>query len=121
MVRPGISIPYISFALLITVFSSIMANTIIYSHVHILENGTVLRHAHPYSKKSNLPGNQHHHSDLELMLIGQLDTFDSPEVTDCPTISNNVMCVIINAGNVNYTFSFLNKGSQRAPPFVFAS
>jgi hypothetical protein len=42
-------------------------------HYHILKNGTVVKHAHPYSNDSqgNAPFQKHQHTDLELIVLSQ--------------------------------------------------
>ncbi len=49
-------------------------NQVAFWHYHILENGVVVEHAHPF-KNSTLPGTpyqQHQHSDFEYSLLAQL-------------------------------------------------
>jgi hypothetical protein len=43
-------------------------------HYHMLGNGMMVKHAHPYSKAENSgsPFSNHTHSDFEFLLFGQL-------------------------------------------------
>jgi len=47
-------------------------NQIACQHSHILPDGTVITHSHPYNKSDDTePLKKHHHSNLELFVIGQ--------------------------------------------------
>ncbi|TVQ09949.1 MAG: hypothetical protein EA361_14760 [Bacteroidetes bacterium] len=51
-------------------------NQVAFWHYHILENGVVVEHAHPF-KNSTLPGTpyqQHQHSDFEYSLLAQISS-----------------------------------------------
>jgi len=43
-------------------------------HYHVLPNGMVIEHAHPYknSKTPGTPVQSHHHSDFDLLVLAQL-------------------------------------------------
>lgn len=61
--------------LLIAVLTTLILFRVVYVHIHILPDGSGISHAHPYSKSS--PGNPdtgHQHSNMELLLLDQLDT-----------------------------------------------
>ncbi len=60
--------------LLIVIMTASMINRVVYTHIHILTNGSLVTHAHPFSKSTE--GNSastHQHSNLELFLLDQLD------------------------------------------------
>ena len=60
--------------LLCLLFIAQIANRAIYFHSHILGNGTIISHAHPYQKSSDsTPYKKHHHSDYQLLFLQQLD------------------------------------------------
>ena len=54
--------------------SLLLVNRAFYSHIHMLSDGSVVSHSHPFSKSSDDPkGMDHQHSSLEFMLLDQLD------------------------------------------------
>ena len=60
--------------LLIVIMAALMINRILYTHIHVLPDGSVVTHAHPFSKSTE--GNSrssHQHSNTELFLLDQLD------------------------------------------------
>lgn len=94
-----------------------------YWHYHILGDGTVVKHAHPYNSESGAttPYQNHRHSDFELLALAQLTDIltliltglfltglfktESPARTPRPE-------------PVYHTPSFLSIISLRAPPLV---
>lgn len=51
-----------------------MINRVMYTHIHVLPNGSVVTHAHPFSKSTQgNSGSSHQHSNTELFLLDQLD------------------------------------------------
>lgn len=62
--RKTLAFVLLGFVLLLT------ANQTFYTHSHILDNGTVITHAHPYDKGAdNAPLKSHHHSQAELLVF----------------------------------------------------
>jgi hypothetical protein len=60
--------------LLIIVMTAILINKVVYTHIHIQASGSIVAHAHPFSKKTHgHPGSGHHHSGAMLFLLDQLD------------------------------------------------
>lgn len=60
--------------LLIIVMAALLVNKVVYTHIHILPDGSVIDHAHPYSKSTeNKPGATHQHSNMILFLLDQMD------------------------------------------------
>jgi hypothetical protein len=51
-------------------------NQIAYRHYHLLENGTVIEHSHPFKNnmQKNTPYQKHTHSDTEYLLLSQITT-----------------------------------------------
>ena len=59
--------------LLIVAMAALMINRIVYTHIHVLYNGSVVTHAHPFSKSTEgNPDSSHQHSNPELFLLNQL-------------------------------------------------
>ncbi len=51
-----------------------IVNNICWQHVHILADGTLVTHAHPYSKSSDSsPAKQHHHTNAEMLVLDNLE------------------------------------------------
>ena len=51
-----------------------LVNRAFYIHIHVLPNGSVHSHAHPFSKSHNSSGGTgHQHSSLDFFLLDQLD------------------------------------------------
>ncbi|MEN8230687.1 MAG: hypothetical protein ABFS38_21200 [Bacteroidota bacterium] len=60
--------------LLIIVMAALMFNKVLYTHIHVLPNGSVVTHAHPFSKSTEgNPASSHQHSNTELFLLNQLN------------------------------------------------
>ena len=60
--------------LLIIVMAALMINRVVYTHIHVLPNGSVVSHAHPFSKSNEgNPNSSHQHSNTQLFLMDQLD------------------------------------------------
>lgn len=55
---------------LVGCLSLLVLNKMVYTHLHILADGTVVSHAHPYNKNTdNKPFKSHHHSTEELVIL----------------------------------------------------
>ena len=64
----------LSMGLMILVMGAMLINKAVYIHVHVLPDGSVVTHAHPFSKKSeNGRQSGHQHSNLEFFLLDQLN------------------------------------------------
>lgn len=60
--------------LLIVVMGAFVTNKVIYTHIHVLPDGSVFTHAHPFAKSTeNQSGPTHHHSKLILFLLDQME------------------------------------------------
>jgi hypothetical protein len=58
----------------IVVITALMINRVAYTHIHFLPDGSVVAHAHPYSKSAEgNPDSSHRHSKTELFLFDQLN------------------------------------------------
>lgn len=51
-------------------------NQVAFWHFHILENGVIIEHAHPFQNntQTGTPYQKHHHSDFEYTLLAQIST-----------------------------------------------
>jgi hypothetical protein len=60
-------------SLLILIMSIMLVNKASYTHVHILPDGSLTSHAHPFSKSAeNNKNTPHQHTSLELYLLDVL-------------------------------------------------
>ena len=51
-------------------------NTLVYTHRHLLTDGTIITHAHPFDKSSDTdPFKSHYHSTIELVFLSNLIYF----------------------------------------------
>ena len=49
-------------------------NNIAWQHMHVLSDGTLVTHAHPYNKSAdNAPAKQHHHTATEMLILENLE------------------------------------------------
>lgn len=47
-----------------------VANQTVFTHVHLLSNGQVISHAHPYNKNDDAkPFKSHHHTKSEILFL----------------------------------------------------
>lgn len=59
---------------MIGVIGIFVANKAVFLHVHKLNNGTIVEHAHPYEKsKDSNPFKSHHHSNAEYLFFQNLE------------------------------------------------
>ena len=59
--------------LLCSLFAFQIFNKAVYGHTHIMADGTIVYHAHPYDKQpASAPSKKHHHSKHEYLLLEQL-------------------------------------------------
>ncbi len=103
---------------MIGIMGLLIVNKVIFLHIHILDNGTIIEHAHPYNKsKDREPFKSHHHSDAQFLIFEQLkilflSIFATPALIafmkaekfffECIS-DDTVACIILHQG--------------RAPPF----
>ena len=64
--------------LLILVMGCLLVNQAIYTHTHVLPDGSLVSHAHPFSKNTDSAnGKSHQLSSLEIILLEQLNVLIS--------------------------------------------
>ena len=52
-----------------------LANATVNQHMHMLDSGMVVNHAHPYEKQTPAkPSEGHHHTSSELILLDQISS-----------------------------------------------
>lgn len=74
--------------LLIPVYLLVMGNSILNRHTHVLPNGVVITHSHPFTdSKTGLPV-KHNHSSNQILFF-QLFTFDFCDLTPEVILAKN--------------------------------
>ena len=60
--------------MLILVMGSLLVNQALYTHTHVMPDGSIVSHAHPFSKNAGCNKNTtHQHSSAEFFLLDMLD------------------------------------------------
>lgn len=63
-------IKQISLGLTIMIMAMLLVNKAVYVHVHVLADGSLVTHAHPFNKNAESSGaQQHQHSSLEFFIF----------------------------------------------------
>ena len=74
----------ITVGVLIMIMGIILVNKSVYTHVHVLPDGSMTVHAHPFSKNAeNNKGNCHQHSNLEFFLLDMMDVLFLSSIAVC--------------------------------------
>jgi len=56
--------------LMIGIMGVLVANKAVFVHSHILNDGTIIEHAHPYNKSTDsTPYKSHHHTKAEFLFF----------------------------------------------------
>lgn len=104
-------------SLLLVLFSLVVANNVCYVHVHILPDGRTVKHAHPYQKSKELPGKQHQHTSVELVIIEQSSNYVACDVISDISVLRCFFFVLQPGIEIDYDFDVSINFGQRAPPF----
>ena len=60
----------VTIGLLICIMGMLLINKALFTHSHIMADGTLICHSHPFDKsKESESGKPHHHTSLEFLLI----------------------------------------------------
>lgn len=102
---------------MIGVIGMLIANQAIFLHIHKLNDGTIVEHAHPYDRSTDSqPYKSHHHSTAELLFFENLDLLFLVAFLILPLIA------LVNKRNISFTaipepaLIYLNLQRGRAPP-----
>ncbi|MEA3494845.1 MAG: hypothetical protein U9R42_02300 [Bacteroidota bacterium] len=113
-----IRIKFISY-LLLAGFILFLFNNVIFFHSHILPNGEIITHAHPFSKKTDSqPFKSHHHSKEDLVFIQNLQLLFAVSF-----VLFSILKIFykkeknLSFKNSIYRFNYLFYLRNRAPPF----
>ncbi|MDD4730192.1 MAG: hypothetical protein PHN55_15755 [Dysgonamonadaceae bacterium] len=108
--------------ILITLFmiglmGMLIVNTIVFTHIHQLDDGTIVEHAHPYNKANDsAPLKTHHHSNAELFFFQNsnilfLVAFMSLGMVFSVKKKKNSFDFIL-----EHSLTYINLHKERAPP-----
>lgn len=102
---------------MIGVMGMLIANKAIFLHVHKLDNGIIIEHAHPYDKSNDSkPYKSHHHSNAEFLF------FQNLEILFLIVFLTFALIIICEKGQVlfqlltEHILIFINLYKGRAPP-----
>ena len=104
---------------MIGLIGMLIVNKIVFTHIHKLNDGTIVEHAHPYNKSDDsAPFKTHHHSNAEFLFFQNLNIlFLIAFITLCMTFSvkrkRNSFHLIL-----EYTLSYIHLQKERAPPYI---
>lgn len=103
--------------LLILVMGCLLFNQALYTHTHVLPDGSLVSHAHPFSKKTDgANGKAHQHSGLEIILLEQLDVLIC-SASALVLLKALSISVTLHPGAIDsYLPSLILLSSGRAPP-----
>ena len=94
-----------------------IANKVMYTHIHKLENGRIVVHAHPYDKSENEnPGRTHQHVKAELFFLQSLELLFYMAILSAFLYLGFLVLEILFYAIVIYNGNSLRLSLGRAPP-----
>lgn len=109
-------------SLMIVLSGILILNSSIYIHTHILADGSIISHAHPYHKADQSHNQQQHqHTNAELILFHNLQILFLTAIPIAFVFLNlhNTFIQIPQLLGLSVSYDSVIKG--RAPPILFAS
>lgn len=107
----------VSSILLILITGLIILNKASFTHTHILADGTVITHAHPFEKSATDPEGSHEHTNWEYAFLHNLDAL-------IPLIMLGLTALFLfrekkfyTQNDTTFTTAVVRVPSGRAPPF----
>ena len=99
----------------------LIANTAVFLHVHQLDDGTIISHAHPYDKSDDTqPFKTHQHSKLDILIIHSLEILFLPLLLVLIlVILEKKTAALFDVENSFYLY-FFNTVKDRGPPVLYA-
>jgi hypothetical protein len=102
---------------MIGVMGMLITNKAVFLHVHKLEDGTIIVHAHPYDKSNDSkPYKSHHHSNAEFLF------FQNLEILFLIVFLTLALIAYVKKGKISFklitenTLICINLHKGRAPP-----
>ncbi len=105
------------FIIMICFVGLMIANKVMYTHIHKLEDGSVVVHAHPYDKSENEnSGETHHHVKAELFFLQSLELLFYMAILSGILYLGFLVLEILSYSFVLYKSNNLSLSLGRAPP-----
>jgi len=99
----------------------LISNNYINFHYHVLCNGKIITHSHPYNNDSQDPIQDHEHSDFEYTVLTQISSNSNSEIAE----TDNPEILLYYNQNLQRTFYNYIKPAEytelprlRAPPVI---
>ena len=103
--------------MLCVVFVAQVVNKGVYFHSHMLNNGTVVSHAHPFQKASDTePIKKHQHSDSGYVLLNQLNILFVVAFVVAVLALMSKVFIHVEDGVQQYFSGYISHKLGRAPP-----
>ncbi|KOH43304.1 hypothetical protein [Sunxiuqinia dokdonensis] len=103
--------------LLLPVYLVLLGNSMSNMHLHVLSNGMVVKHAHPFDREED--SQEHHsHSDAETCYYQAffLDYFDTAEPVHPLIADLSIAEILVQPAVLHYSFQHTNPNFLRGPP-----
>ena len=103
--------------LVLPVYLFLLGNSMSNMHLHVLSNGMVVKHAHPFDREAD--SQEHHsHSDAETCYYQAffLDFFDTSEPIHQLIADLSASEMIVQFMELDYSFQHSNPNYLRGPP-----
>lgn len=103
--------------LVLPVYLVLLGNSMSNMHLHVLSNGMVVKHAHPFDREADRQ-DHHSHSDAETCYYQAffLDFFDTFEPIQQLIADLSASEMIVPYMVLNYSFQHANPNYLRGPP-----
>jgi len=99
--------------------SMLIANKVVFMHQHILPNGKIIFHAHPYHKSNTEePGKTHSHSEVEFLFIENLELLFLFVFNGILVITIRALIFFILESGNSLIEKYINFFQGRAPPVL---
>ncbi len=106
--------------LMIGVIGLLIVNKAVFLHVHKLNDGTIIEHAHPFSKSNDSnPIKSHHHSNADFLFFHNLEILFPLFIIAFALIAFVDRKVIFFKLKTLYLLPCVNQHQGRAPPFLY--
>jgi hypothetical protein len=105
--------------LLLLSFVLLLVNNAVFYHSHVLANGQVVSHAHPYNKSSDKdPIKTHHHSNAEFLFLDLVQLLFFLFLTGIGLAVFSQKAPHFRKKEELHPFGFFLNTRNRAPPFT---
>ena len=103
--------------ILIGIIALQLANKSVYLHSHILPDGRLVAHSHPYDKSADdQPFKSHHHKQTEFVILELFNLLYLLNLTALTLVGFNTGFNYIRSRYFNVIERVINKFNNRAPP-----